>query len=305
MILITTGNAYIDIDGLACVIALEELYKLQNIEVVSFFNTYPIHPTIPKIVENIIQGVKINTEFPKIDDYQLIEVDVSEPQYFPTPVDHNKIKKIYDHHFGFEEYWKSKIGPENALIKEIGACATLIFQEYQRLGLLDKISKLSANLLYAAIISNSLNFKAEVTKEEDIIAAKKLEKYIDLPKNFAELYFEQTSQNALSNPTKAIDSDRKIVNIHSKPILINQLELWNAKQFIQENLHLMETFLNDPNNNGFITIANIYVGSNFLVAIDKDVQKLLEETLKVKFEGTVAKTSRLYLRKELIRILNS
>src|SRR3989344_4504224 len=49
----------------------------------------------------------------------------------------------------------------------VGACATLIWEEYVKRKKSNEISEMSGNLLSTAIISNTLNFNAMVTTDRD------------------------------------------------------------------------------------------------------------------------------------------
>lgn len=66
-----------------------------------------------------------------------------------------------------------------ANIEFIGAVATIIVERYEKEGLLDKMSKEVAYLLMAAILDNTLNFKARIAAERDKVAYEKLEKIIE------------------------------------------------------------------------------------------------------------------------------
>jgi nanoRNase/pAp phosphatase (c-di-AMP/oligoRNAs hydrolase) len=101
---------------------------------------------------------------------KFVIVDESDPEIISQFVDIGKISELYDHRYGFEEYWREKLG-ENAVIDHVGSCATLIWEEYKKRAN-KKISEVGANLLYTAIVSNTLNFNASITNERDIKAVK-------------------------------------------------------------------------------------------------------------------------------------
>jgi inorganic pyrophosphatase/exopolyphosphatase len=240
MIVVTSGRRNNDIDGLACVFAYEELLKKSNIEVT--------HYLVDSFTENIPQMVKEfgytpNTKTPVLnDDTRFVIVDISQPEYFPDFIAIDKIDKIFDHHFGYEIYWQDRIG-ENSHIKEIGACATLIYEEWVKAGMLPTISQLSANLLITAIISNSLNFKASVSKEEDKEAYKSLMEYGTVSTNWPEVYFSTVSSNIYANPVGALQKDTKTFEIEGKTVNIGQLEVWESSKLFKDgyknfnNLH--------------------------------------------------------------------
>lgn len=98
---------------------------------------------------------------------------MSEPHIIEKIAPLDKVTEIFDHHFGFETYWKDKLG-EKAKIEPIGAAATLIWEEYKKRGFENSISHESATLLAYAIISNTVHFLFDMTSERDKIALKEL-----------------------------------------------------------------------------------------------------------------------------------
>lgn len=124
--IVTSGNSYIDIDAYAGCIAYAHLLNLlgQNAKAVStaIFN---------ESITNKLQKLNIklqNHTFNQNDEYILI--DISNKKYFDKIVKEDKITGIIDHHMGFENYWKNKIG-NNARIESIGSVCTIIFELYE------------------------------------------------------------------------------------------------------------------------------------------------------------------------------
>jgi inorganic pyrophosphatase/exopolyphosphatase len=302
MIVVTSGKKYIDIDGLACVIAYEELLK-KSCQEATHYLVNNFTENVPQIVKEF--GYTPITKIPVCtQDTFFVIVDISQPEFFPDFVNMDKIDKIFDHHFGYEIYWQDRIG-ENSVIREIGACATLIYQEWVKLGLLESISKLSANLLLTAIISNSLNFKASITKDEDKDAYKALLEYTDLSSNWIEIYFSTVSANIYANPIQALKKDTKIFEIDGKIIHIGQLEVWESSKMLKDSLENIIEHLKDKQYKGFVTIADISEGYNSIICIDPETQELLKKKLGFNFTDSIYTTDLLYLRKELVKGLLS
>lgn len=302
MVVVTSGSRFTDIDSLACVIAYEELLKKSNVEVT--------HYLVDSFTENIPQVVKefgytTNTKIPIInDETRFVIVDTSRPEYFPDFIKLEKIEKIFDHHFGYEKYWQDKIG-ENSHIREIGACATLIYEEWVKAGMLPSISQLSANLLITAIISNSLNFKASVTKEEDKVAYKSLMEYGTVSTEWPEVYFSTVSSNIYSNPIRALQKDTKTFVIEGKTVNIGQLEVWESSKLFKDGYKNIIDHIKKDKYKGFVTIADISNGFNSIICIDPEFKDLLKRKLGFTFDGDMYITDLLYLRKELIKGLTS
>ena len=302
MIIVTSGSKFIDIDGLACVIAYEELLKKSNIEVTHYLvNSFT--ENIPQVVKEF--GYTINTKIPFInDETRFVIVDISQPEIFPDFINIDKIDKIFDHHFGYEKYWQDKIG-DNSHIREIGACATLIYEQWVSSGMLPTISQLSANLLITAIISNSLNFKASVTKDEDKEAYKSLMEYGTVSTNWPEVYFSTVSSNIYSNPIGALQKDTKTFVIDGRTVNIGQLEVWESSKLLQNGYKNIIEHLKEDKYRGFVTIADISNGFNSIICIEKEFKDLLKRKLGFCFDDNLYTTDLLYLRKELIKGLIS
>ena len=302
MIIVTSGSRFIDIDGLACVIAYEELLRKSNIEVTHYL-VDSFTENIPQLVKDF--GYTLNTKIPSCnEDTHFVIVDISELGFIPDFINIDKIDKIFDHHFGYQKYWQDKLG-ENSHIKEIGACATLIYEEWVKAGMLPSISQLSANLLITAIISNSLNFKASVTKEEDKIAYTALMQYGTVSSEWPEVYFSTVSSNIYSNPIKALQNDTKTFVIEGKTVNIGQLEVWESSKLFIDGYKNIKEHLKEEKYKGFVTIADISNGFNSIICIDHEFKDLLKRKLGFTFDGDMYTTDLLYLRKELIKGLIS
>ncbi len=293
---ITAGNTYIDLDALASAIAYQELLTNKGQKAVAVL-PQTFNKSITKTVKN--WDINYKTEPPK-ENVSYVIVDLSNPKYFADFVKEEKITEIYDHHSGFKKYWKKHLG-KKAIIEPIGACATLIWEQFKKHNIEQTVSTTSANLLYAAIISNTLNLNASVTNKRDKKALGKLKNYINLPTNWIEQYFKEQEIAVLKNPQKEIVNDTKIVDISGKQTVIGQLELWHSRQFIQEHkkdiYKAMESF---KNPRWFFTSPSISEGKNYLLTEDKELVDLLAETIGAEFSNEFGVTDRLWLRKEIL-----
>ena len=197
-----------------------------------------------------------------------------------------------------KNYWKEKIGTK-AIIEKVGSCATLIWEEFIKRKKEKNISDTNANLLYTAIISNTLNFKASITTSRDKRAFNEIQKYINLPKNWIEIYFEDQEKESLINPRDAILNDTKGMGFEYK---IGQLEFWDSKKFVFNHLKEIEEILSSfGNEKWFFTSPSINEGINYLFTKNSEVKILLEKTIGAKFKGDIGTTDKLWLRKEIIQ----
>ena len=197
MKIITSGSRYIDIDAYASCIAYRHLLALKGINSKAVSTAKLNESITPNLLD---LDVKLDKYESKEDD-EFIVIDVSDKDFFDNIVKQNKIIEIIDHHTGFENYWNEKLG-ENSKIEFIGAAVTIIFELYEKENLQDKIPKDIAYLMMSGILDNTLNLKAKITNNRDIIAYKKLEKISGELGDYASKYFmdcEQLIEKDLKN----------------------------------------------------------------------------------------------------------
>lgn len=292
-IVVTSGYPFTDIDALACAIAYSELLKLKG------DNAEAVLPgPLNKSVTNKIKKWKLNFSAaphpPNTNHYSFILVDISEPEYFAKFVNLKNVIEVYDHRKGFENYWKDKLG-KNSHIDMVGACATLIWEEFIKVKFDKNISTVSANLLYTAIASNTLNFKASVTTKRDINAFTELRTHTNLGSNWIKTYFLDQDKETEANVRLAIKNDTK----NLEPI-IGQLELWDSREIIEKNLDDIErVLLSFKKRDWFLTSPCISEGKNYLFTKVPEMKMILERTINAKFKGDIGTTDKLWLRKEI------
>ncbi|MBU1110356.1 DHH family phosphoesterase [Patescibacteria group bacterium] len=296
-IVITSGNAYTEIDTLASALAYKELLSKEERNSTVVLVGHPNQSITEKIKS---WGLPYTTTPPR-GDANIVVVDVSEPDHIAEFVIQGKIVEIYDHHAGFENYWENRLG-NKAKIEIIGACATLIWEEYKNRGFAKDISTLTANLLSTAIISNSLNFNASVTDKRDRQAYNELAKYTDLPENWLTIYYQDQEKGIYIDPKTAIINDTKVQQVNNLELVIGQLELWDSKKFLSKYLEEAKSALKCFGKpNWFLTSPSISEGKNYLYTEDEKVKQLLIKTINAKFDNNHGETNELWLRKEILR----
>lgn len=306
-IVVTTGKRYTDIDGLACVWAYQEIPLQGALGILPG----PLNQSIPQSVRRWLPKYAGTL---KPGDYDFVITDVSEAPQLPDFVKLDHIIKIYDHHFGFEKYWEEKLGTENVHIEPVGACATLIWETYKnsppllnpaplRIPHPHSISPLSANLLYTAIVSNTLNFKSSLTTDRDKQAFEELKPFTDLPDNWIAKYYLDQEQDIFQNPIPAVANDTKLQVIKGMTCAIGQMELWDSRNFLKEHQKTIESVLKNFNTETWLfTSPCISEGRNYIFTKNPILKDYLRQVLEVDFQGTdIGTTSKLWLRKEILK----
>lgn len=303
MVIVTAGQKYNDIDALACAIAYQELLTLQGTPAQAVLSG-PLNNSVTALVRQ--NKLNYTAEYLPSPDDTFVLVDISNPEYVSNFVNIDQVVRVFDHHYGHEEFWKNKIG-DNSKIEMIGAAATLIFEEFQNSGLLSKISKESANLLSFAIVSNTLNFTIDITDQRDKNALEELSKYTNLPEDWIAQYFTEQSQETFKNPKAVLQNDTKTEQIHGldKPLVIGQLELWDGSGFLEQHKATLRSAMKEFNNpNWLVTIPSISEKRNYIYCENEELQSILFQVFNITFSDNVGTTSRIMLRKQILKALH-
>ena len=296
MIIVTSGNKYIDIDAYATIIAYANLLRLKGINAKAV-SSAKLNESITQTLLDLKVGLD---EYEKSENDKFIIVDVSNKDFFDDIVNEDKIVEVIDHHTGFEEYWKS-ILKEKARIEFIGAVATIIVEEYERENLLSKMSKDVAILLMSAILDNTLNFKAKITSNRDIVAYKKLEKIAGNLKEYDKKYFLECQKTIEKDLKNAIENDIKAEKTCDiLPPVFGQLTLWD-KEYILSNKDIVCETINKMSDEWLINIISLEDGNSYIIANNNEVKKNLERLFDLTFIDDVLELDGVWLRKEIIK----
>lgn len=224
MIIVSTGKAFNDIDSFACVIAYTELLRYEGKEACAVL-VGPLNHSVTKLALEQGGEYKISY-FPTTED-QFVYLDLSDPKLFTFPQeDETKVIEIYDHHYGFEQYWKKLLG-EKSHIERVGAAATLVWEEFKKRGFAKQITASSANLLALAILQNTLNFASTETNERDISAFRELGEHLTMSAGWAERYFKEFSEGIHQHFSEVLKNDTKVFEnfFGNQTFVFSQLEI--------------------------------------------------------------------------------
>lgn len=317
-VIVTSGPRFTDLDALASAIAYREIPPEPPLVVLPG----PLNQSISREIRRWPLNFETNISG---DDYDFVIVDVSELEAMPPFVrqHQDRVVEIYDHHFGFEELWREKLG-ERAKIEEVGACATLIWEEMKRRKLEDRshacrqagekldievrsanqISPLAASLLYTAIISNSLNLHSPLTTDRDRKALEELKPFTNLPQNWISQYYLDLEREIYLKPEVVIRNDTKVQNIKGMQCAFCQLELWNSRDFLREYGNRIEAILKEYGTQAWLFNSPcLSEGRNYLYTKNEVLKNLLRRVMTITFEGNIGVTNKLWLRKEILRLI--
>ncbi len=296
MIVITSGKKYLDIDGYATCIAYRELLSLLGIEA-KFVSDSPLNYSITPSLLNLsfsLDDYKIE------DDDKFIIIDLSNRNFFEDFVNEEQVIEIIDHHLGFENYWKNLLG-EKSIIESIGSVATIIVEKYEKNNLLNKMDKDVAKLLMAAILDNTLNFTANITKERDKYAYSKLES-ITGDVNFRTTYFGECQRIVEDDLKTSIVNDLKIEKINSYlPEILGQLTVWNITTILNKKSDI-EKIMSEHGSEWLINIISLEYNKSYILCSNENVRTNLAKLFECSFYENILIITPAKLRKEIIKI---
>ena len=298
--IVTAGSSYLDIDAYACCVAMRDLLVLQGKDAIAYssaINNY----SIPQCIAEL--GV-INRSLPKeieTKKVQYIIVDVSDPNYIDQIISISDVIEVYDHHVGYDDFWKNQIGSSNTHIEFIGAAATLIYRRFVSCGLQDQMKKSTAKLLIAAILDNTLNLTSNNTTEEDRRTFAKLCEKAEVDSEWCVQYFSEVQKQIEGNLKSAIFGDIKsIKQSELLPNIIGQLCVWDALKTL-ERLSDIRKWFSEYGTAWILNLIDVQKQCSFFVCDDRYYQSILEKAFSCTFVNDFAQLPIPFLRKEIIK----
>jgi inorganic pyrophosphatase/manganese-dependent inorganic pyrophosphatase len=298
---VTAGEKGADIDVFACAIAYAELLILRGIHatpVVGGTFTASVTPSV------LAWGAPFETTYTPTGSEHYVLVDISDPQHFAPFIDHNRISEVYDHRYGFETYWQEKLGSDSH-VEMVGACATLIWEQYKKWNQESAISSHAARLLFAAIVSNNLALKSELFTERDQQAYEELKAITQLSEDWVAAYYEEQEAILYANFSTYVDTDTKQISTPQGDFIIGQIEVWNDNLLERKGTELERLMLQHEPIPWMVNIINVAKGYNQIFSTNPTAQKIIENTFGLPFTNNVATTNKLLMRKYLMKRLQS
>lgn len=289
-----------DLDGFACAFSYTEFLNLTGQSAV-----LGITGDLHEEARFLLQQYNIPFKLSDLDPAKfakIILVDASDLEGIDPRIEPAKVVEVIDHRQvnQQEAFRNAKIQNE-----PVGAAATLIAEKF--MSAKASMSQNSAVLLYGAIVSNTLNFQANVTTQRDKNAAEWLAVLIQPAPSFASALFQAKSSINIDNLDERMEHDFAQFALGSQ-IGVGQLELIDAdrlatelkpeilsklKQLKQsENLDLIFLSLIDLNHN-----------QNIFITDDKATQELLQSILQIEFADNVAVRPGFIMRKEIMPLI--
>lgn len=299
MHIVTAGYRFLDIDAYASAIALAELLRLQGQDAQAA-TTAPLNASIPASLRR--HNAPILTDYTSTADDVFTIVDLSEPDFFDFGIRPDRVVGIVDHHLGFKDFWKEKLG-DRAHIEFIGAACTQVYELWQQSGLINQMSKTTAKLLACGILDNTLNLKALITTDRDKTAYAELAQHAELPADWPEQYFEECQAYMAHDLKHTIKNDAKLVDYPTRTdtIYVGQLALWDADSFIHTHKDAIVKIMNSKKMPWYMNFIDIRTTRSIFMCEDIVLAKWLAGLLDITFKGETGIAERMWLRKEIMK----
>ena len=302
--IIVTSYISPDLDGVSAMYGYSEYLNKKSQVTEYYINGSPKKEV--DIVSEIF-NIKLNISDNKIHkDNQIVLVDTNDINSLPKDVIFENVTEVLDHHIksdNVEKFINAKIH-----IELIGAVATLIAEKFFNENI--PISRESTILLYYGIVSNTINFEAEITSQKDIDMANWLKAQYSNDITDEKIREIFTKKSNISGYLKnEMEADIKIAT-GEKNTTIAQLELVDVDKFINDNIDEIKEILNGIKQDQkldfiFLNCIDILNGYNMLVSIDNESEKLIEDILNIKCENGIGKTEKIVMRKQIIPLIKS
>lgn len=288
-----------DLDGIACAYALEHLMRQRGYQNVQAM----IAETPQEEAAWVIRSLSLH--FSKIEEWlphkrgneQVILVDTSDPKDLPSSFPLSQVRAIIDH----RSYGDlSQFSEPCVWIDPVGSAATLIAE----LSLAENIrlDSLSAQLLYAAIESNTIRRSTQNTTERDQRMALYLQGESGCEESWIEQMFLAKSNVAGNHLYRRIDEDlsSKLQPIGPFATAVAQLEIIGVRKLFQERASELRSILGNLKENR-------KAQKIFLIGIDLQEKKTWlffeDEEIKSIVTSKVNTNDKLLTRKEIIQRL--
>ncbi|QQG52611.1 MAG: DHH family phosphoesterase [Candidatus Falkowbacteria bacterium] len=292
-----------DLDGYAGTFAYAEFLNRRDRKAVAGIVGEP-HAEAKYVLDKF----KINPS-PILSDSQdyseIILVDASDLNGLAGKIEPDKIIEIIDHRQINEA---DKFPRANVQIELVGAAATLVAEKF--MSAQAEISQEAAILLYSAIISNTLNFRAGVTTERDRIAAAWLRQQLEVSDDYWKELFIAKSDTSGDKLFKLMASESAVFEISGQRLSIVQLELIGAEKLVGERtveiLEILRNFKTERQLDCiFLTIIELEKEKNYFVTEDLNLKITLEKILQARFIGPVGVREGMIMRKQIIPLIKA
>ena len=295
-IIVTSGDNYTDIDAYAGCIVYTKILRKLGFNAISYSSS-KLNGSVPNSIYNTNLILR---EYKYEEGDKYIIIDVSANRFIDPIVKDDDVIELIDHHFGFEEYWKSRLG-DSSIIEQIGAVATIITEYAVETKYIDEMPKEEILLLMGAILDNTLNFKAKITTKRDIEAYNLLQEKSGT-EHFDEYYFKECEKDLLKDFRGFVKLETNTDGVGMIPKYFSQIVLYD-KSIIDDKYSVVDEELEKFGKDWIINIIDLNRGKSYIYSINPEPKGKMEKLFNKNFNSNnILELDGLYLRKEIKKI---
>lgn len=287
-----------DLDGIACAIAYSELLgMLGKAARATYYGELGLEVNFVKNFTNYFPVEKHEGNYPS--DAKFILVDTADLKSIEPIIPPKRVIEIYDHR---QLVVVDKFINAKKFIEQVGSCATLITEEFQRYEIEPNTN--SAIYLYSAIVSNTINFKNSITTLRDARAAEWLNALINLPVDYIKQMFGAKSHITSENLYQLLNQDFAIKVFGDKKVGIAQIEVVDLEEKIFRFNQVIDDAIKKLKRDNqldyvFFSGIDINEGYNIFHSTDQDSIEVFAKALEIPELKTGYKTSEIIMRKQM------
>ena len=301
--IIITSYVDPDLDGVACVIAYAEFLNDLGRPAIACFMGNPTAEAEFAVAKLHVPRPVSRVSFEPTE--RVVILDASEPVHFEGRLVSEQVIEVIDHRKVNEAY---KFTNAKIQIELVGAAATLVAEKF-RDGVI-KPSAESAQILQAAIISNTQNFQAKTTTDRDHEIMKWLGDIASLPDHFTHDMFAVKSDFTGEKLERSMDIETATFEIAGKRLGVVQLEMVGSEALVrdrqEEILIILDRLKTQYNlDHIFLTTLDIEAKLNRFVTADPFMQSILAEALGITFFDKLAVRDDIIMRKEIVPLIKA
>lgn len=292
-----TGYVNPDIDCVACAIGYAELLNMQGKEARAVYAGDIGEET--EFVKRYLGGLNIELVQDGYGDGDIVLVDVSDPEGVDELIDIDKVVEVIDHRK--LSYIQSFPNAE-LHIDLVGSCATLIAEKFQEAGVLP--SRDTAVLLYSAIVSNTVNFRNNVTTQRDRDMGDWLKEIGGIEGGYIASMFEYKSNINKGNLDEIMREEFKFYDVQNKRVGVVQLELSDAVRRVRElesDIRRVLSEIKEENSLDYLLFSSIDIidSFNYFLTIDSDSTELFSNIFNLSNMDKGVRYNGILMRKEI------
>lgn len=292
-----TGYVNPDIDCVACAIGYAELLNMQGKQARAVYAGDIGEET--EFVKKYLGGLNIELVQNGYGDGDIILVDVSDPDGIDELIDINNVVEVIDHR---KLAYIQGFPNAELHIDLVGSCATLIAERFQEANVLP--SRHTAVLLYSAIVSNTVNFRNNVTTQRDRDMGEWLKEISMVESSYVASMFEYKSNINKGNLDEIMREEFKFYEIQGERVGVVQLELSDAVRRVRElegDIRRVLSEIKGENNLDYLllSVVDIIDGFNYFLTIDSASTELFSNVFNLSNMDKGVKYDGILMRKEI------